>query len=961
MDEFGKRRQTDGATRERAETSLTQPEDLFRALVDAVQDYAIFALDPFGNVLTWNRGAERLKGYSAEEIIGSHISRFYTPDEVARNHPENELGIARAQGRYEEEGWRVRKDSSLFWANVVITPLRSVQGELLGFASVTRDLTERRHEEEHRLTQQREAAARAQLEESEKTLDQIFSESPAFMTFLSVPDYRYLKSNEQHFRLMQRWDIIGKTVKEAVPELEAQGILKLLDDVATTGRPFVGKEVPVTYVETAGPRTVYLDFVYQPVRRPDGTIYGISAQGYDVTEKVLSRKAVENERENFRNLFRQTPEMVCILRGPDHVFDFVNEAHIRALGFDATGMTLREAQPESKEVHGILDEVYRTGQTARLDEIPVTVTDRVRYFNLTYAARRDEAGRINGVMILGVEVTDQVLARARIKAVSEELKKSEESFRTVAEAIPQMVWTTDAAGKVLYSNNRWKEYTGYSLEESRDHGMLQELHPDDLAPVLEGWKRARVSGERFSLEYRLRRKDGVYRWFLGQALPLRDRSGGIVQWFGTVTDIDETKRAQETQAFLDRASLILSSSLDFKSTLQAVADLATSALAGWCAIDLLNAQGVLESVAVAHKDPAMVAFAHEFRARYPVEMEAPGGSAQVVRTGEPLLFPEIPDELLVQGAKDETHLTMMRKLKIRSFLIVPLSNKGRRFGTLTLVLSHAERRYGPADVAMAGELARRSALAIENARILSELKEAVRARDEFLSIASHELRTPLTPIKLHLQRLGQMASSGKGVALSVEAVRKVVEISDRQLTRLNVLIEDLLDVARISAGKLTLNPETQDLVEVVREACERYAGQAAGAGTVFELRAGGAVPLRFDRLRIEQVVINLLANAMKYAPGKPVTIAVAKAGGGALVSVQDRGPGIAKEDLHRIFDRFERVETSKNVGGLGLGLYISRQIVEAHGGRLRVESEPGSGATFTFDLPAADPAGQGPA
>ena len=416
----------------RQSNPFVQPEVLFRALVDAAPDYAVLALDVSGNVMTWNRGAERVHGYSAEEVIGTAFSRFYTADDVARNRPATDLADACARGRYEEEAVRVRKDGSRFWAKVVIAPLTDDEGEVRGFTNTVRDLT-----------------SRTQLEESEKMLDQIFSESPAFMTFLSVPEYRYLKSNEQHFKLMQRWDIIGKTVKEAVPELEAQGILKLLDDVATTGRSYVGKEVPVTYQEPAGPRTVYLDFVYQPVRRPDGTIYGISAQGYDVSEKVLSRRAVEIERENFRNLFRQTPEMVCILRGPEHVFEFVNEAHIQALGFDATGMAVRAAQPESKEVHGILDEVYRTGQTAHLYEIPVTVGGRSRRFNLTYAARTDEAGRIDGIMILGVEVTDQVLAREQTKSVTEALRKSEESFRTVAEAIPQLVWTADADGKIL--------------------------------------------------------------------------------------------------------------------------------------------------------------------------------------------------------------------------------------------------------------------------------------------------------------------------------------------------------------------------------------------------------------------------------------------------------------------------------------------------------------------------------
>jgi signal transduction histidine kinase len=141
------------------------------------------------------------------------------------------------------------------------------------------------------------------------------------------------------------------------------------------------------------------------------------------------KSAIENERENFRNLFRQTPEMVCILKGSDHVLEFVNEAHIKALGFDATGKSVREAQPESVEVHGILDEVYRTGKTTELHEIPVTVTNRLRYFNLTYAARRDQAGKINGIMILGIEVTDQVLAR---RAAQDAIKAREDVVAMVS-------------------------------------------------------------------------------------------------------------------------------------------------------------------------------------------------------------------------------------------------------------------------------------------------------------------------------------------------------------------------------------------------------------------------------------------------------------------------------------------------------------------------------------------------
>jgi PAS domain S-box-containing protein len=456
------------------ELEAAQQEAKFRLIVESVKDYAIFMLDPEGYVATWNEGAKRIKGYDANEIIGTHFSRFYTSKDQAARHPEEELVIAAAEGRYEEEGWRVRKDGSFFWASVVITALRDSDKKLKGFAKVTRDLTERKQAEELRLKQERESIAREKIKESEETLDLIFSQSPSFMTFLSVPGYRYLRSNEQHLRLIRKRDIIGKALLEVEPELEAQGIVEILDEVVKTGRPFVGKEFPVTYFEDKSSRTEYIDFVYQPVRRPNGEIYGISAQGYVVTEKVLSRKAVENERENFRRLFKQTPEMVCILKGPHHVFVFVNEAHIRALGFDATGMSVRKAQPESTEVHGILDRVYRTGKTAQLHEIPVTVTGRLRYFNLTYAARRDDAGQIDGIMVLGVEVTDKKLAEKTLenstaeleRAVAQrtyELQASRNFLDSAIENIPHMIFIKDAQDLSFVSFNRaGEELLGFS-------------------------------------------------------------------------------------------------------------------------------------------------------------------------------------------------------------------------------------------------------------------------------------------------------------------------------------------------------------------------------------------------------------------------------------------------------------------------------------------------------------------
>jgi signal transduction histidine kinase len=305
----------------------------------------------------------------------------------------------------------------------------------------------------------------------------------------------------------------------------------------------------------------------------------------------------------------------------------------------------------------------------------------------------------------------------------------------------------------------------------------------------------------------------------------------------------------------------------------------------------------------------------------------------------------------VKSALDETHLMMMRGLELNSLIIVPLQGNNRILGTLALVHSRSDRRYGPDDVNLALELARRAGLAIENAKLFSDLREAVRSRDEFLSIASHELRTPLTPMKIQIQSLKRAADSGKTENLSVERIQKVLAVSDKQLTRLTVLIDDMLDVARINAGKLTLNTETRDLCDLIREVTERLAQQAAASGIRFELGLPPSAVAAFDSLRVEQVMINLLTNAIKYASGKPVRISVEEEAEELRVSIRDNGEGIPKADLLRIFDRFERVGTSSTMPGLGLGLYISRQIVEAHGGKLWAESELGAGTVFKFTLP----------
>jgi signal transduction histidine kinase len=250
---------------------------------------------------------------------------------------------------------------------------------------------------------------------------------------------------------------------------------------------------------------------------------------------------------------------------------------------------------------------------------------------------------------------------------------------------------------------------------------------------------------------------------------------------------------------------------------------------------------------------------------------------------------------------------------------------------------------------MAVDLAERAALAVDNARLYQAEQEAVHVRDAFLAVASHELKGPLTPLALRLQAL-QRETLGPG-PVDAERVRGHVKVLQRQTRRLATLVESLLDVSRIEAGTLQLDLEDVDLDAVVKDVVSRFEGQAARAHSALELAPGGPLVGRWDRVRLEQVVTHLLGNALKYGAGHPIHVHTSREGPWAKLLVRDEGIGIDARALSRIFGRFERAVPAEHFGGLGLGLFLSRSLVDGLGGAIHVESEPGRGASFEVRLP----------
>jgi predicted ATPase/signal transduction histidine kinase len=408
-------------------------------------------------------------------------------------------------------------------------------------------------------------------------------------------------------------------------------------------------------------------------------------------------------------------------------------------------------------------------------------------------------------------------------------------------------------------------------------------------------------------------------------------------------EVDERKRAEAGLRLLAEAGQALAESLDYRETLAKVARQAVTAVADWCTIDVLE-EGVLRRVAAAHRDPQKQPLLDELR-RWQ-EIAGPPRTLEVLDRGEPIVFADVSEAELTRFVSGPEARRCVLALGCRSSLLLPLRVGARAIGVMTLVSSTPERRYGPAEVALASELARRAGLAIDHARLYREAREAIRLRDEFLSVASHELNTPITSLKLTLEGFADSVSMGAQLD-----VARSLALMSRQAQRLGALVAELLDVARIQNGQLAVRLGDMDLAALVRETADRLAADAARAGCTLAVEGEPTLVGSWDRGRLEQVVSNLLSNAIKFGARKPIEIRVGRAGEHARLIVRDHGIGIPPERLPHIFGRFERAVPATHYGGLGLGLYVVSEIVRALGGTVTVESEVGDGATFTVELP----------
>lgn len=534
----------------------------------------------------------------------------------------------------------------------------------------------------------------------------------------------------------------------------------------------------------------------------------------------------------------------------------------------------------------------------------------------------------------------------KLRPLHREAQDSEQRFRLLVEGVRDYaLYLLDARGRVASWNPGAERIKGWKAEEVLGKPITIFYTPEAVAAGEPERELARAERDgRLLTEGWQVRKDGTR--FRAEVIytALRDERGELKGFANVLRDVTERRRAERTQRLFAEAGRIFNQLLEPDATVAGLARLMVPELADGCVLFLRTPGQWLRPQAVMHISPEKEQLMWEVFQRYPPRPDAPAGVSWVVRTGRSDRAEQVTDELLEQEARNEEHLRMLRRLEVASALAVPLMVGEQNLGALLLLVHEHERRFTVSDQVFVEELAGRAALALDNARLFQESQQAL----ELIGVASHDLGNPLSALKLMLERLRRVEPSGEP-----QRVREGLATALRHTQRLGQLLHNLLDLSRLSSGKRTLDLSRMDLTELVREVVERHGEQAVEAGCSISLEAERELEGWWDRLRLERVVTNLLSNALKFGRGKPIEVRLEQTNGWARLAVRDHGVGIPLEAQQRIFERFEREKSGGRHAGFGLGLYIVRQLVEAHGGTIRVESTPGQGATFTVELPRA--------
>ncbi|MBD2499650.1 PAS domain-containing protein [Anabaena azotica] len=897
-----------------------------------------------GSVYTWrwnitenrlivNRSLAHLFGVDAESAAkGLPIEHFLNaihPDDQAQVRVAIEEAIATGEEYVSE--YRIRNTAGEErWVIARGRVEYDTNGNPLVFPGALADISARKQAE---LERQR----------SEALLRGFFAASPIALALFDR-ELRFLYANEALAQLneLPLSQHFGRTLWEVVPQMAPQFAPMLLQ-IMETQQPvlnlnFNGEVRPGVFRNTIAN--------HYPVCLPNGEVIGVGVAVMDVSDLTQTQQQLRESEERFRTLADNISQLAWMTDETGYIV-WYNQRW-----FDYTGTTLEEMQgwgwqkvhhPDYVEsVTHKLRQHLETGEIWE-DTFPLRGKDgRYRWFLSRAVPVRDEQGQILRWFGTNTDITERQEAQ-------EKLRKSEAEFRTISNAAPALVWVCDAEGKNVLFNERWYEYTGQTAAEAYGYGWVEVIHPEDAASIIPYWQHCQKTGKIYEGEIRYLRHDGEYRWHAFRALPRRGATGEIEAWYGLSFDINDRKQAQAAlQERSQHIQMLYETTRDLLSSSQplTLAETIFNKLKEMMGVDvylnyILDEQQQKLHLTFHGGIPQEVAQQLEW-----LELgEAICGT--VAQQGRQIVWGD------VQNSHDPK-LQLARSLGVTACACQPLIVQGKVFGTLSFG-SLNRTAFTPSEQSLFQAICDQMAIALERSQLLTSLQQQTeelmrvnRIKDEFLAVLSHELRSPLNPI-LGWTKLLQKQKLNP--AKTTEALATI----ERNAKLQTQLIDDLLDIAKILRGKLTLQIAAVDLVFVMEAAIDTVTAAAIAKNIILHPVLPQIGQVAGDAVRLQQVVWNLLSNAIKFTPNYGrVDIQLQRVGNQAQITVSDTGKGINPSFLPHIFESFcqEDASTTRKFGGLGLGLAIVRQLVEAHGGSITADSPgEGLGATFTVQLP----------
>jgi PAS domain S-box-containing protein len=565
------------------------------------------------------------------------------------------------------------------------------------------------------------------------------------------------------------------------------------------------------------------------------------------------------------------------------------------------------------------------------------------------------------------------------RLIGQEMRSSEAHLAGIISLATDAIVSVNSEYRIILFNSGAERIFGYTAEEI--HGQPLDLlipepyrarHNSHLAAFGKSPVNSRRMGERNSI-FGVRKNGQVFpaeaaiskvevngeRYFTAvlrdisaqvEAEAERERLLTHAERARTMAEVAQARAqdAEQRARFLAEASVMLDNTLDYEATLRSIARLVVPRMAAFAIIDVIDEHDVLRRLDVVHRDDSKQETARALR-DFPLDWARPNSTQRARETRQPEHVPHVTQDILRKWAQNDEHLRLWQALAPTSFIAVPIIARGRLLGTIGLAQDDASRRYTVDDVRLADELARRVAIAVDNARLYAAAQRATHLRNEILGVVSHDLRNPLSVIAMCAARLAGEDDLDRETAAGIG---ETIEESAAWMQR---LVADLLDIASIEAGKLSVQKRRHDPVIIAAKSAMAFEHIAEEREIAIEVSTPDSMPpVAVDEQRIIQVLSNMIGNALKFTNrGGKVTVEVAEEGSAVRFAVRDTGSGIPASQMPRVFDRFWQADQRATVRGSGLGLSIAKGIVDAHGGRIWVESTEGIGSTFQFTVPVA--------